>query len=127
MHNPSLSKNIRLNKDSSNLECHDLNEMKICNVSYLYFKGNQSGYFHPYYSNENGSFIFACSPIYVDLPKIVIIPIEDKGNPSVQYMGKDNTILLVTQFIDKTNIVNNLTPFNLKFSNNKIIEGVCKL
>ena len=130
MHNPSLSKNIRLNSDSSNLECHDLNEMKICNISYDYFKEKQSGYFYPYYSNENVSFIFGSSLIYVNLSKTIIIPIEDRINPSVQYMGKDNIIYLVSTFTDKSNKFYNLIPFNLSFSNNKndkIIDGVCKL
>ena len=128
--NPFLSKNITLNKDSSILECNDLEELKICNISYKYFKGKQSGYYYPYYLNENESFIFSSPPIKVNLSKIIEIYIEDFGNPSVQYMGKDNIIYLVTQYIDKLNIFNTSTSFNLKFSNNKndkIIDSVCKV
>ena len=130
MPNPSLSKNITLNKDSSILECNDLDELKICNISYKYFKGKQSGYYYPYYSNENESFIFSSSPFNVVLSKIIEIYIEDRENPSLQYMGKDNILYLVTQYIDKLNLFNDSVSFNLKFSNNKndkIIEGVCKL
>ena len=130
MPNPSLSKNIILNLDSPLLDCHDLDELKICNVSYIYFRGKQSGNYYPYYSYGKEMFIFGCSPIYVDISKIIELPIKDEGNPSIQYMGKDNIIYLVTQYIDKSHIFNDSVSFNLKFSNNrngKIINGDCRL
>jgi len=40
---PSLMKNIKLKEDSSNIECHNLNEMKLCKVSFAHFRKEYDG------------------------------------------------------------------------------------
>ena len=135
MSKPSLAKNISIDSSSSNLECHDLDEMKICNISFVYFRGKYNGNYYFYHSNENESIIYyGCSPIYVNLSKIIQLSIDDNNNNFTQYMGTDNILYFVTNYIDSLNIFDNLEyskiSFPVKIKNNKntkIIDGICNL
>ena len=137
---PSLIKNIKIKKDSSNIECYNLNEMKLCKVSFAHFRNEYiSGYYNTLCSNNEINFtIFYDSPkIYVNLPEInkINFAINEINNNKIIYTGVNNILYLVTNFNDS--ISNIFTPFYYnRFSfkttfsndkNNKLINGKCDI
>ena len=135
MPSPSSFKKIKLISDSLDLECLDLKEMKLCNISFTYFKKQFSGNFNFYHENDNHiNIYYGCHPIYANLSKIIDLSIKNIYNISTQYMGNDYILYFSTNYIDSANIFNNLESnelsFPLKFSNNKNdknIDGNCNL
>ena len=65
---PSLSQNIKLNSESTSLECQNLDGMKKCIVSLAHFRGKSNNYYYIYYSNYFGE-----QNIYYSLPRIKVV------------------------------------------------------
>ena len=134
---PSLINHIKLNKNSSNLYCHNLEGMKKCFISYAHFRNKVN---EIYYTNYLNSYYFseiypALSPFEVILPKENIIEfiIDDDNNKNKKYIGEEKMLYFVTNYNDTLNIFDfneNKISFNANFSNNmndKIIKAICNL
>ena len=81
--NPDKLKNIKLNKNSSELKCKDKNDYKECIVTKSHF--NESGYYYTYYNNSLGDEV-----ISYEIPKIQIIIKENNGgetNPNKKFVS----------------------------------------
>ena len=130
MPKPYLSNKIKLNRDLPILDCQDLDEMKICKGFYAYFRGKLSGNYYLYHSGKYESFLYGCSPIYVNLSSIIELSIDE---PNMQYLGKNNILFFTTNYLDKSNVFNNSElseiSLNLTFSNNdnKTLNVICNL
>ena len=137
---PSLIKNIKLKDDSSNIECHNLNEMKLCKVSFAHFRNEYaSGNYNTSYSNNEVNFTiyYDIPSIFVNLPEVNIkeFAINEYDNNNILYTGTNNILHFVTNY--KGPISNILTnsdstklSFNTTFSNDKndkVIDGTCEL
>ena len=110
MKNPLYAKNIKLNIDSYDLECEDLNEMKKCIISINHFTDKESGYYYTYHLNHlNGSSIYyESNPINVILPpldKRIEIKIEDEYNKEIK-VGINGILYFVSSYNDTDNIFN---------------------
>ena len=71
MSNSSNAENIKLNPDSTALECTDISSIKTCIVPLSHFDGKKSGYYFTYHliPDHNISTIYYDStPIKVILP-----------------------------------------------------------
>ena len=132
---PTLTKNIKLILSSSNLECHDLNEMKKCIVSYTHLRNNSPGNFFTYYKNYLDEFnvYYSLPPFDITLPQVNALEliIEDYNNQNTLYLGKEPVLYLLSNFSDALNIFDN-SEFNIDITfsnnmNNKVVKGNCNL
>ena len=73
--NPDKLKTIKLNYNSTKLECKDNNNIKECTVPQSHFK--ESGYYYTYYTNDLGHEV-----ISYEIPKIQITLKKDDGGKS---------------------------------------------
>ena len=126
---PSLIKNIKLKDDSSNIECHNLIEMKLCKVSFAHFRNEYtSGYYNTSHSNNEVNFTiyYDIPPIFVNLPEVNIIEfaINEYDNNNTLYTGTNNILYFVTNS-GSTKLSLNTTFSNDK--NDKVIDGTCEL
>ena len=63
--------NIKLNPNSTDLQCNDLNGMIKCAVSYFHFMGEKSGFYNTYHLNHEKEYI-----INYNIPPINVPPIN---------------------------------------------------
>ena len=139
MGNTSLSKNIKLNNDSSYLTCEDLEgyQMKKCTVTKEHFLGKKSGAYRPIHSNHNDVPVeyYESSSFKVTLPKenIAEIYVTDEENKEVE-IGNNGIIYFITKYKDEKNILNGndieeKTEFNTvitdKYAN--VYKTTCRL
>ena len=110
MANPSLGKNIKLNNESPNLNCEDLEGMKKCTVHKDHFIGRKSGSYQTLYSTNNNAFIeyYESSSIKVTLPeeKIIEILVSDDENNQVIDIGDSGIVYFISNFKDENKIFN---------------------
>ena len=129
---PSINDNIRLNPDLQDLNCKNLEGMKLCNISSDYFKNRNTAYYYTYLRNSTGEYnpYYSIPPIDVIFPNDIDLTIDDKNN-EIQYLGKDNILYFVTNYIDSSNVLDTSGfSFDAKISNNKtdkVIDGTCNL
>ena len=123
MSEPTLAEHIKFVSDSDYLECEDLNGLKKCIVSLLYFLSNKSEYY--YLNQENGysSFIhYESSPIKVIFPENILeIYINENNNYRVEVIGKNGFFSLTTNYTDDKDIfdisdIEEKTKFNTTIS-----------
>ena len=121
MNEPQNILDIRLIEDEKyNLECSDLNKMKVCKVPKSHFKEKQSGNYNTsYYQSPRYRIYYDISPINVTKPFEINI-IEDSKDI---YIGDKGKLYLKTDYNDTernvfndTNIEEN-TKFKISFSN----------
>ena len=108
---PSFAKNIRLVPDSSDLECENLNLMKICKVSLDHFLDKKNGYFYIYHSDYQNEIVeyYDLSPIKVKFPyeeDIIEIYIEEEDNNFEQTIGLNGLLYFVSNYTDNDNRFN---------------------
>ena len=109
MTNSLYSQNIKLNLNSSELICKNLNEMKICNISLKHFIGVESGNYSIYsYNNEHGYLPYQDSPlINVILPNNrVDIYVNYVDNQEGIYLGSNGLLYFVTNYSGGDGIFN---------------------
>ena len=107
MGNPTLSKNIRLNPESSDLNCDNLNNLKKCNVSIDHFADAEQDLYNTYHSNYLGDLIpyYESSVITVTYPydRVIEIKIDEKNY--FMTIGLKGMLYFYTTFNDtKSNI-----------------------
>ena len=105
MTNPSYSEKIKLNLNSSELECKNLKELKICNISLKHFTNEQNGNYLIYHYNKLNGYLFYqdSSIINVILPKNIIdIYIKSIDNNEGINLGKNGLLYFVTNYTDNT-------------------------
>ena len=117
--------NIRINKDSNNLECNNIGtKLKSCSVSKSHFGNKENGYYYIYYSNNLNEFIryYELSPIQVVLPqnKEIILRIKKENNKNIIKIGKKKTIAFITNYNDNERKI--LTENKEIEFDNKIID-----
>ena len=98
---------LKLNPNSTDLQCNDLNGMIKCNVSYFHFMGEKSGFYNTYHLNHEKEYIinYNIPPINVIIPENrVYLFVEEKDNYGGINIGDNGLIYLVTNFTDKDNI-----------------------
>ena len=142
MSNSSYIKNIKLNPDSSHLDCQDLEgDLKKCIVSLAHFRRKTSDNYNIYYSkyhSEDYATYCDTNPIEVILPDINLLEftIDDYNNNFVQYVGgNEGVFYFITNYNDTlSNLFNDSEisklSFEGRFSNNmdnKVINSVCHL
>ena len=145
MAEPSYAYEIKLNPDSkSELECKDLNEMKICELPESHFTSKKSGYYNTYHKNHEENFnIYYDAPSFnISFPKadnITKLHIEYEDNKNVKYIGYQGILNFVLDYNDnESNIFNasdieKETAFNTTINavegndNIQIINVTCKL
>ena len=123
-----IYRNIKLNPDSSSdLDCVDLHDMKICTVPTNHFVNKESGYYYTQHLNHLNeySIFYDSNPLKVTLPKWrtnVEIGIEDKDNQNIIKIGQKGVLYFVTNFKDEENIFDEEYSFKGEFTdsyNNK--------
>ena len=145
MAEPSYAYEIKLNPDSKlELECKDLNEMKICELPESHFTSKKSGYYNTYHKNHEENFnIYYDAPSFnISFPKadnITKLHIEYEDNKNVKYIGYQGILNFVLDYNDnESNIFNasdieKETAFNTTINavegndNIQIINVTCKL
>ena len=104
MDSPEIAQNIKLNLDSEDLECEDLDGTKKCIVPLTHFIGKETGYYYTYHSNHlNGSSIFYnAPPVYVILPPddLIVLRIKLEDNKNKINVGLNGTLYFVTNYDD---------------------------
>ena len=105
---PSNDNNIKLNPNSPNLECRNLNQMKRCNVSISHFVGEESLYYDTYHLNRHYalSINYEANKINVTLPKedTIEIYVNNEDNNKTINIGKNRLIYFITNYTDNENI-----------------------
>ena len=108
MHYPRYSQGIKLNMNSSDLECTDGKYIKKCIVPKEHFEGKQNDYYYTYYLNFMGnlSVFNEISPLKVVLPKNneIIIRIKQESNQKTIKIGTNGVIYFVTD-TNETNLL----------------------
>ena len=107
MSEPSLGKNIRLNKDSYDLDCDDLIGMKKCIVHKSHFENAGTGYYYTYHSNHAGnlSIYYNSEPFNVITTPNIVLKLTRENNRNDIFIGLNGTIYIVTDYNDtETNI-----------------------
>ena len=129
---------MKLNRDSSYLECKNLPGVINCNVSLTHFKNKESGeYYYTSYLNPINTY-----SIFYDIPKIRVelppesirIYIESKYNTDWIPVGKNGTLYFITSYNDTKNRFNisdieENTFFNTTIEDNlgKQTKVICRL
>ena len=135
---PSDISNIKLNINSPDLECKDLNEMKRCNVSLSHFVGEESGYYDTYHKNyqKNLSINYDANKINVKLPKedIFKIFVNSEENSQTINIGDNYLIYFITNYTDNENIfdesdIEEKTTFETQIADNNYnnYNVICRL
>jgi uncharacterized cupin superfamily protein len=111
MDSPNYANKIKLNPESSDLECEDLNEMKKCIVPITHFDNKESGYYYTFHSNHlnDSSIYYESNPINVILPpldKRIEIILEEELNHNIINIGIKGTLYFRTNYNDSENIFN---------------------
>jgi len=119
---------------------NNLNEMKLCKVSFAHFRNEyNTGIYNTFHSNYENNFTiyYDIPPIKVTLPEIKKkeFVISELNNNNTIYIGADNILNLVTNFNDSISNIFTFTDtdrfvFNTTFSNDKndkLINGICDL
>ena len=138
MTNPSLAKNIKLNLDSADLICENLEGMKKCTAHKDHFIKKQSGSYRTLYSNHENNFIeyYESSSIKVTLPqeKIIQIIVSDEENNQEIDIGDSGVVYFISKYKDEKNIFNSndideKTEFNTTITDKNLnnYESTCRL
>ena len=101
MDDPITAKKMKLNPDSSTeLNCNDLDKMKLCYVSKYHFKRHKSGVYNTSHLNHNNelSIYYESSPINVTLQFEINIDYED--NKDTINIGEKGIIYLKSDYND---------------------------
>ena len=99
MPSPSLAKNIKLNIESSDLECENLNGMKKCFVNIEHFDYCETAYFNTYHLNYENEIYYDSPAIQVRLPYINI-KIKDIYNANIINIGLDGILYFESDYND---------------------------
>ena len=114
MANPYLSENIKINPDSDNLICKNLEGMKKCLVPISHFYKKKSGIYRTHHSNHLGnlSIYYESTPIEVILSEEDFIPvvITNEGNERRMDISEDSNRRAAVYFI--TNNSEEMKIFN---------------
>ena len=114
MANPHLSENIKINPDSDNLICKNLEGMKKCLVPISHFYKKKSGIYRTHHSNHLGnlSIYYESTPIEVILSEEDFIPvvITNEGNERRMDISEDSNRRAAVYFI--TNNSEEMKIFN---------------
>ena len=112
MTSPSLSKNVKINPESDELNCENLDGMKKCTVPYIHFLSKESGVYYTHHSNHKDgySIYYESSPINIILPKddSFKIYVKDKDNTRRMTIGAPKGIIyfITDLFSNDTDIFN---------------------
>ena len=138
MESPYYS-DIKLNLNSSELQCEDKGQMKKCIVSLSHFKNQESGTYYTLHLNHLKEYspYYEIPPFEVILPpfeNIIEIPIEDEYDHYTKRIGKNGTLYLTTSYNDTENIFNDsdieeVTKFETTITDDKgnKHEAFCRL
>ena len=101
MNEPTSAKEMKLNQNSlTELDCRNLNKMKLCYVSKYHFKTHKSGVYYTTHLNHNNesSIYYESSPINVTLQ--FEININREGNERTIDIGDKGIIYLKSDYND---------------------------
>ena len=102
----SESFNLRINPDSDNLNCEEIEKSIIkCIVPKSHFENKQNGYYYTHNDNHTNKFtqFYESSPFKVILPEDnnkITLRIKKENNPNTIKVGKEGIIVFVTNYDD---------------------------
>ena len=115
---PNFLNKIRLNPDSTDLNCFDSDKIKMCNVPLSHFKGKKGGYYHTYHFNHLNelSICYDATSFYVILPNdnTIVLRIKEINNRNDINVGINGTLYFITDYNDKEKNIFNIKDIEEK-------------